>query len=145
MESLESKLLVEFRKEYRDVFNSSSISSNSEASSSSNILSMYVKELEQNQEESVQDIETGDILIIHQAIRGFLQPQDDDGDITTDNWESGQVNVRSRSLYMHVFKYIYVSICIHICLYIYIYGCMHVYSLPVSLYACIALNIYKYI
>jgi hypothetical protein len=54
---------------------------------------MNVKELEQNQEESVQDIETGDI-IIHQAIGGFLQPQDDDGDITTDNWESGQVNAR---------------------------------------------------
>jgi hypothetical protein len=40
-ESSESKLLVEIRKENHDVLNSSSILSNSEASSSSNILSMY--------------------------------------------------------------------------------------------------------
>jgi len=55
---------------------------------------MNVKELEQKQEEPVQDIETGDILMIHQAIGGFLQAQDDDGDINTDNWKSGKVNVR---------------------------------------------------
>ena len=92
---LKSKLFVEFNAEHRDELNLSSISSNSVASSSSNILSMNVKELEQDQEESVQDIETGDVLMIHQAIGGFLQPQDDDGDITTtDNWESSQVNVR---------------------------------------------------
>jgi hypothetical protein len=103
-EALKSKLLVEFRKENRDVLNSSSISSKSVTSSSSNILSMNVKELEQNQEESVQEIETGDILMIHQAIGGFLQPQDDDGDINTDNWESGQVYI-----------FLCVSVCQSVC------------------------------
>jgi hypothetical protein len=65
---------------------------------------MHVKELEQNQEESVQEIETGDILMIHQAIGGFLQPQDDDGDINTDNWESGQVYI-----------FLCVSVCQSVC------------------------------
>jgi hypothetical protein len=84
-ELLKSRLLTEFNKSNRDVLNSSSVSLNSEASSSSSILSMNVQEIEQGQEEYVADIETTDILSIHKAIGGFLQPQDDD--INTDHSE----------------------------------------------------------
>jgi hypothetical protein len=86
-ELLKNRLLTEFNKANR----SSSVSFYSEASSSSNILSMNVQEIEQGQEEYVADIKTTDILSIHKAIGGFLQPQDDD--ISTGYLESDQIKV----------------------------------------------------
>jgi hypothetical protein len=90
-ELLKSRLLTEFKKASCDVLNTSSVSSNSEASSSSNILSMNVQEIEQDQEESMADIETSDVLTIHKAIGGFLQLQDDD--TSTGHWEFDQIKV----------------------------------------------------
>ena len=88
---MKSRLLTEVKKASCDVLNTSSVSSNSEASSSSNILSMNVQEIEQDQEESMADIETSDVLTIHKAIGGFLQLQDDD--TSTGHWEFDQIKV----------------------------------------------------
>jgi hypothetical protein len=60
-------------------------------------------------------IETGDILIIHQAIGGFPQPQDDNG--TSSGWSLG---IRPARLMYVIYVVYYRYVCMHAFMYAYI-------------------------